>query len=593
MICAWAFYRRSTDLQEFSIEDQKKACRQFADENGWTVIKEFSPEKGYASGLTIDRDSQFLEMVRLAETTNHGATYIIVYDVSRFGRLDAEEKIYWEQRFKKQGRLQVVYVKDYFKNDGSIGDIVTKIVKHSEAHEYSVKLSQTTLRGCKSHSEMGHSAGGSAPYGYDRLLIDQAGAPVKVMKHGERKADKLQRIVWTKGSPATVAVLVSIFEDFANGIGMTKITDELNRKRISSPYNGQWAKGTVRAILKNPAYTGLRTYNVRSWKNRNKTGGFTNNPKSEWVFKEDAHPPLISKELFEKAQAIFKTRKPGAGKHHNNEYMLSGLVKCLHCGHNYQGFLKHHGEYKKRYYTCGGYVSKGREVCTCFSVPAQDVEDFALNEIKTRLNSPKVLDSIRSLVKAMLHEQEKTGNKNLAPLEAGVQNTKRQIQNLVEAVKEGRSFPALLDELAALEEQKKRLECDLAVERAKPTLKTDPEAVLRHVEEIMASFPKIMARGSNEQKKLALRNHIQRIEVNPAERMLTFHFYHIPITPNENAAGVFPGGVSSRASSLKDIAGGPQCPLQIPRNLSKSAQNPLFWAKKTKNRQPLAKNHYF
>jgi len=151
-------------------------------------------------------------------------------------------------------------------------------------------------------------------------------------------------------------------------------------------------------------------------------------------------------------------------------------LSSMHCGHNYQGFLKHHGEYKKRYYTCGGYVSKGREVCTCFSVPAQDVEDFALKEIRDRLTSRKIMDSIKSYVKTMLDEQEKAGNHNLAPLEAGVEQNRKQIQNLVAAIKDGRSFPALLDELAILEKEKTRLECGLAIERAKPVLKTDPEA---------------------------------------------------------------------------------------------------------------------
>jgi len=71
----------------------------------------------------------------------------------------------------------------------------------------------------------------------------------------------------------------------------------------------------------------------------------------------------------------------------------------------------------------------------------------------------------------------------------------------------------------------------------------------------MASFPEIMAHGSNEQTKLALRTHIQRIEVNPAERMLTFHFYNIPTPPNENAAWRLPDGASSRDSSVKLVAG--------------------------------------
>lgn len=39
-----------------------------------------------------------------------------------------------------------------------------------------------------------------------------------------------------------------------------------------------------------------------------------------------------------------------------------------------------------------------------------------------------------------------------------------------------------------------------------------------------------MAKGTNEQRKLALRAHIEKIEVNPAERRLIFHFYHIPQT---------------------------------------------------------------
>jgi len=89
--------------------------------------------------------------------------------VSRLGRLQPEDKIYWERRFKKQGGIQIVYAKDDFRNDGSIGDILTKVVKHSEAHQYSVKLSEVTLRGAKSQAALGHSAGGSAPFANSRL----------------------------------------------------------------------------------------------------------------------------------------------------------------------------------------------------------------------------------------------------------------------------------------------------------------------------------------------------------------------------------------------------------------------------------------
>ncbi len=211
MIKAWAFYRRSTNLQELSLQDQKKACWDFSEKHHWQIVKEFEPLKGYASGLTIDQDPTFQEMVRLAERGGHGISKLIVYDVSRFGRLAPESKIYWEQRFKRQAGLEIHYVKDDFLNDGSIGDVISKVVKHSEAHEYSRKLSQSTLRGAKSHAELGHSAGGRAPYGFDRLLIDAQGQPVKILNPGEHKADKLQRIIW-KVSPNTK----KLFEKFSN-----------------------------------------------------------------------------------------------------------------------------------------------------------------------------------------------------------------------------------------------------------------------------------------------------------------------------------------------------------------------------------------
>ena len=201
METAWAFYRRSTDKQELSIEDQRKEVHAYARAQGWRIVREFEPYLGYGSGLTIDRDPAFLEMIRVAEQEPHGIRHLVVYDVSRFGRLQPEDKIYWERRLKKQGGIQIVYVKDDFRNDGSIGDILTKVVKHSEAHQYSIKLSEVTLRGAKSHAALGHSAGGAAPFGYDRLEIDPAGNPIRVMnRSSDWKSNKLHRVIWTPSS---------------------------------------------------------------------------------------------------------------------------------------------------------------------------------------------------------------------------------------------------------------------------------------------------------------------------------------------------------------------------------------------------------
>ena len=109
--------------------------------------------------MSIDRDATFLEMIASAEQGRHSVRYLLAYDVSRFGRLPAKLKIYYEQHFLRFG-IRVIYVKDDFRNDGTIGDDITQLVKHSEAHQYSVKLSELVLRGCKSHAALGHGRQG-------------------------------------------------------------------------------------------------------------------------------------------------------------------------------------------------------------------------------------------------------------------------------------------------------------------------------------------------------------------------------------------------------------------------------------------------
>src|SRR5229473_1433481 len=232
---AWAFYRRSTDKQELSIDDQRRECRAFAVARGWEIIREFTPANGYASGLSIERDSVFQDMVRAAESRSHGVRYLVVYDVSRFGRLITEEKIYWEQRFKKHAGIQIVYIHGDIKNDGSLGDTLLKVVKHAEAHEYSLKLSEVTLRGAKSHAALGHSAGGAAPFGYDRLEIDPAGQPIRVMNQSsDWKSNKMHRVVWIP-SPTKAPVVRRIFETYEKGTGMNLIVQQLNAQKTPAP----------------------------------------------------------------------------------------------------------------------------------------------------------------------------------------------------------------------------------------------------------------------------------------------------------------------------------------------------------------------
>jgi DNA invertase Pin-like site-specific DNA recombinase len=364
MIKAWAFYRRSTDKQELSIEDQRRECSAFATAQGWQIVQEFTPAKGYASGLTIDRDPEFQRMLRLAEVGDHGAAFLLVYDVSRFGRLNPEEKIYWEQRFKKDGGLKVVYVKDGFRNDDSLGDGLARYVKHSEAHQYSVTLSQSTLRGSKSHAQLGHSAGGRAPYGYDRLLIDANRNPVGVLAKGHHKADKLQRVVWTP-SKERAPVIREIFARADQGEGLHAIVSWLNGQKLASPAGKYWTKSQVHYLLRNRAYIGERLYNRRSYKSyrRGERSRMQNTP-DQWIVTPGAHEAIVDKQVFDRVQANFQKRAFGQGRSYTFAHVLSGLIVCAKCGNKFNGYTKEGNRgHRYRYYSCAGYNRGGASIC--------------------------------------------------------------------------------------------------------------------------------------------------------------------------------------------------------------------------------------
>ncbi|MEU0646445.1 recombinase family protein [Streptomyces umbrinus] len=60
--------------------------------------------------------------------------------------------------------------------------------------------------------------------------------------------------------PDRARVARRIYDRFAEGSSITGIARELNRDNIPSPRGGEWAQPTVKAILTNPRYCGLVSY---------------------------------------------------------------------------------------------------------------------------------------------------------------------------------------------------------------------------------------------------------------------------------------------------------------------------------------------
>jgi DNA invertase Pin-like site-specific DNA recombinase len=534
MIKAWAFYRRSTDKQELSIEDQRKECHALAARMGLEIIQEFSPAKGYGSGLTIDRDSEFIEMVRKAEMGGHNVRYLLVYDVSRFGRLQPQRKIYWEEHLKRHG-IQVIYAKDGFTNDGSLGDGLTQYVKHSEAHQFSVKLSELTLRGAKSHAALGRSTGGKPPYGYSRLLLDADGTVLRVLGKGEPKADT-QRVTLI-ASPIEKPIVQWIFETYDKGQGLMLLANELNKRGVAGPRGRHWSRVQLHYLLRNRTYLGERTYNKRSYKGyRRGDKGSLFNPRDQWVVKEKAHEPIIDKELFDRVQSRFKARSSKPRGTYHKPYLLSGLAVCANCGYKMQGMPRKGNGHVYLTYTCSGYHRMGKAVCRSVSVSTEELEGLAMDSVRKLLSSSSWKASIKPLLSKSKMVEEHFGHKTESKaidLQKELQAVSKQIENIIQAVTEGQHSPALLAKLHSLEGQRDAVRKSLIEAEAMIKAQESTESILEKIFGLANQFEELWKTCiTAEERKEFLAAFIHQVSVYHSKEAIkaTCYLYKIPQT---------------------------------------------------------------
>ena len=82
---AVAYYRHSAqDRQENSVEIQQDQVRKFAADNDIEIIEEFI-DRG-KTGLKTDGRDAFQRMLSGIETGKFDCAYVLVFDVSRWGR---------------------------------------------------------------------------------------------------------------------------------------------------------------------------------------------------------------------------------------------------------------------------------------------------------------------------------------------------------------------------------------------------------------------------------------------------------------------------------------------------------------------------
>lgn len=301
---AAVYIRMSTEHQKYSPENQMAAIQAYADKNGYQIVRKYADEG--KSGLNLGGRVSLQQMLRDVDSGKADFDSILVLDVTRWGRFqDADESAYYEFKCKMAG-IKVQYCAEQFENDGSPVATIIKGVKRTMAAEYSRELSCKVFAGQARLITKGYKQGGTAGFGLRRMLIDEYGNKKGILSRGEHKSITTDRVILVPGPEDEVNTVNWMYDMFVHeGKSEREIAEILNQKGIKTDIDHDWTPATVKEVLTNEKYIGNSVFNRRSFKLKIK---HVKNPEDQWVRYDGAFEPIVDKDLFLRAKAIFTSR---------------------------------------------------------------------------------------------------------------------------------------------------------------------------------------------------------------------------------------------------------------------------------------------
>lgn len=440
------YVRVSTTQQkeEATIESQKSALLQFANEQGYEIPSQFIFEDNGISGAVLARPS----LDRLRDLASEGFfKCIFILSPDRLSRKYAYQAVLIEE-FKKHG------VHIYFKNSPPSNTpeaILLEQMQGMFAEYERAQITERTRRG-KLHKARNGSINvlTKAPYGYEYISANSAlPAYFEVI---DRDAQIVRKI----------------FDMYVKErLSIRQIRDYLFNHNIPSPKgNPKWQIGSIASLLKTSAYKGVAYYGVRGKAdpssmrlprrevriNGRKTPKRTSlqRPESEWI--QISVPPIISNEIFDLAQELKSRNRTLSKRNTKTGTLLQGLISCKECGYGFSVSCSGKESEGYVYYRCsnpqkGGCRNRGirrkllDQAIWDSIIEVLKTPEFIQNEISKRVSELKkepIMEKKRQLKNQMLQlelesnrllDAYQEGCIEIAELKDRMSTIKRQINN--------------------------------------------------------------------------------------------------------------------------------------------------------------------
>lgn len=519
-----ALYTRvSTSMQAndgVSLSQQEEMLKKYCEEQNYEIVRIYS-DRGI-SGKDIQGRPEMTQL--LMDANNRAFDLVMTWKLSRISR-SVKDVLEIFDIFERNN-IKYKSLTENFETETPSGRMVFQIMAVVNEMERN-QISENVSGAMTFLASQGRYLGGSAPLGYD----------LKSESRGDRKTSIL---VINEQEAVTIRL---IYELYVKGWGYKRIANHINAMGMKSKKGHYLAISTIRDILTNPLYVGLLRYNnYTNWSKKRRAG---KNPNP--VVVQGMHEPIITEEIWEKAQVRMKGDKK-AVKKHKGFYPLTGILKCPECGASM--VLGGSTQQGKRifYYICGSFHSKGSSACHSNGIRCDKANEVVLNKLTELLNNETFADAV---IERMKEKQKES----CLPKNDLAETLKKEQEKLDNATE--RLFELYETEMITKEEfltRKKKLD------ERKEAFKTSTQEVKNStidyntidpntIKEILKQFKTILIQANDQNEvKLLLKTLIKKITIDADRNIdtITLHIDEniIKLIYSTNA-GEMPKGISS------------------------------------------------
>lgn len=473
--------RMDNDYDEVSVEETLKRHQQIlkdlAAKNNYYIEKIY---KEVVSGESISERPEVQKL--LADVSTGEYTGVLVVDIDRLSRGSGIDTGYITQVFM-YGGCKIITPAKIYDLTNEYDEQFTDMKFLFSRYEYKT-INKRLERGRKISASEGRYMGSTAPYGYEIVKIK--GDKGNTLKTNEQESN----------------VIKMIFDWYVNeGLGYRAIAIRLDDLGIKTRTGTMWAMPVIRTIIKNPVYCGKIRVSYKKVVKKIVNGEVRKTRQYDYnsPIYPGLHEPIISEELWNKAQEISILNNKFPVKHENQlRNVFAGVLYCKECGHKMTRTMS------------GGRSSRFRcsnMHCKIPSSSFEKVEKTILNSLENWLNAYRLNIKIKnaSIDISPLKTSLSNINNELAKLNSQQQKTCELLEQGIYSIEIFQKRNSILDaQIKELTTQKNNIIVKLDEYESKKNIKN---LVPKTIQNLLENYSTL----SVEEKNRMIRMVIQKI----------------------------------------------------------------------------------